>query len=73
MGIFKPETKRYVLEQIEELRKRGAQGIILGSTEIPLIIDQSDVRIPVFDTTRLHSLMAVEFILGRYVPRAPVK
>jgi aspartate racemase len=71
MGIFKPETKRYVLEQIEELRKRGAQGIILGSTEIPLIIDQSDVRIPVFDTTRLHSLMAVDFILGRYVPRAP--
>ncbi len=73
MGIFKPETKRYVLERIEELRKRGAQGIILGSTEIPLIIDQSDVRIPVFDTTRLHSLMAVEFILGRYLPRAPVK
>ena len=69
MGIFKPETKRYVLEQIEELRKR----MILGSTEIPLIIDQSDVRIPVFDTTRLHSLMAVEFILGRCVPRAPVK
>jgi aspartate racemase len=73
MGIFKPETKRYVLEQIEELRRRGAQGIILGSTEIPLIIGQSDVRIPVFDTTRLHSLMGVDFILGRYVPRAPVK
>jgi aspartate racemase len=73
MGIFKPETKRYVLEQIEELRKRGAQGIILGSTEIPLIIAQSDVRIPVFDTTRLHSLMGVDFILGRYVPRAPLE
>lgn len=73
MGIFKPETKRYVLDQIEELRKGGAQGIILGSTEIPLIIGQSDVQIPVFDTTRLHSLMAVDFILGRYVPRAPVK
>lgn len=72
MGIFKPETKRYVLDQIEELRKRGAQGIILGSTEIPLIIDQADVQIPVFDTTRLHSLMAVDFILGRYVPRASV-
>ena len=72
MGIFKPETKRYVLEQIEDLRKRGAQGVILGSTEIPLIIDQADVQIPVFDTTRLHSLMAVDFILGRYVPRAPV-
>jgi aspartate racemase len=73
MGIFKPATKRYVLEQIEELRKRGAQGVILGSTEIPLIVDQADVQIPVFDTTRLHSLMAVDFILGRYMPRAPVK
>jgi aspartate racemase len=73
MGIFKPQTKQYVLEQIEELRKRGAQGVILGSTEIPLIINQSDLRLPVFDTTRLHSRMAVEFILGRYVPRAPVK
>ena len=73
MGILKPETKRYVLEQIEELRRRGAQGVILGSTEIPLIIGPSDVQVPVFDTTRLHSLMAVEFILGRYVPRAPAK
>jgi aspartate racemase len=56
------------LEQIAELHSRGAQGIVLGCTEFPLIIDQSDVSFPVFDTTRLHSMMAVDFIVGRYQP-----
>lgn len=64
-GIFKPESKKYVLQQIDELHKRGAQGIVLGCTEFPLIIKPSDVSIPVFDTTRLHSQMAVDFILGK--------
>jgi aspartate racemase len=65
MGIFKPESKKFVLDQIEELKRRGAQGIILGCTEFPLIIKQSDVTVPVFDTTHLHSQMAVDFILGK--------
>lgn len=64
MGVFKPATKRFVLDQIEDLRKHGAQGIILGCTEFTLIISQADVQIPVFDTTRLHAQMAVDFILG---------
>jgi aspartate racemase len=64
-GIFKVESKKYVLQQIEELRKRGAQGIVLGCTEFPLIIKPSDVGVPLFDTTRLHSQMAVDFILGK--------
>jgi len=64
-GIFKPKSKKYVLQQIEELKKQGAQGIVLGCTEFPLIIKPSDVSIPVFDTTRLHSQMAVDFILGK--------
>jgi aspartate racemase len=71
MGIFTPKSKRYVLRQIEELESQGLEGIILGCTEFPLIIKQSDVRVPVFDTTRLHAQMAVDFILGRYVPPAP--
>jgi len=65
VGIFKPESKKYVIDQIEELRRRGAQGIVLGCTEFPLIIRQADVSIPVFDTTLLHSQMAVDFILGK--------
>lgn len=64
-GIFKPESKKYVLGQIEELRKRGAEGIVLGCTEFPLIIKPADVTMPVFDTTLLHSQMAVDFILGK--------
>ena len=65
MGIFKPESKKYVLDQIEELRQRGAEGIVLGCTEFPLIIKPADVTMPVFDTTLLHSQMAVDFILGK--------
>jgi aspartate racemase len=65
MGVYKPESKKYVLDQIKELRLRGAQGIVLGCTEFPLIIKQADVAIPVFDTTLLHSQMAVDFILGK--------
>jgi aspartate racemase len=70
MGILKPETKRYVLAEIERLRKRGARGIVLGCTEFPLIIKQADVPFPAFDTTYLHSRMAVDFILGRYAPHS---
>lgn len=65
MGVFKPESKKYVLDQIEELRQRGAQGIVLGCTEFPLIIKSADGTLPVFDTTLLHSQMAVDFILGK--------
>ena len=65
LGVFKPESKKYVLNQIEELRQRGAQGIVLGCTEFPLIIKPADVILPVFDTTLLHSQMAVDFILGK--------
>src|SRR6266849_6171442 len=65
MGIFKAESKKYVLQQIQELRQRGAQGIVLGSTEFPLIIKPADVAVPLFDTTLLHSQMAVDFILGK--------
>ena len=64
MGVFKPASRNYVLQQIEELRKRGAEGIVLACTEFPLIIRQEDVSIPVFDTTLLHSQMAVDWILG---------
>ena len=65
LGSFKPESKKYVLDQIEGLRKQGAQGIILGCTEFPLIIKPSDISIPTFDTSLLHAQMAVDFIMGK--------
>jgi aspartate racemase len=45
------------------LIKRGAQGIILGCTELPLLITQDDVEITLLSTTDLHAQLAVDFIL----------
>ncbi len=59
--IIKPETKEAFLTIIRELIDQGAQGIVLGCTEIPLLIKQSDVEVPVFDTTAIHSERAIAF------------
>lgn len=62
-GQFLPETKHRFLQLIEELFAKGAGGVILGCTEIPMLIKQTDTRVPVFDTTLLHATAAVEFAL----------
>jgi aspartate racemase len=49
---------------IAGLQAKGAQGVVLGCTEIPLLIRQSDVSIPVFDTTRIHAEAAVDWALS---------
>ncbi|TWI77913.1 aspartate racemase [Lacibacter cauensis] len=63
-GIFLPETKQQYLAIINRLIAQGAEGIILGCTEIPLIISQQDVSLPVFNTTFLHAQAAVAFALS---------
>ena len=63
-GILRPATKTRYLEIIAALADRGAEGAILGCTEIPLIVKQEDTAVPVFDTTVLHAAAAVEFALG---------
>lgn len=63
-GIFRDETREHYLRIIEALARRGAEGVILGCTEIPLLIKQEDCRWPVFDTTLLHAEAAVGFALG---------
>jgi len=62
--IIKTETKEAFLTIIRELTDQGAQGIVLGCTEIPLLVKQSDVEVPVFDTTAIHSAKAVAFALS---------
>ena len=57
-------SRRACLEIIGELTERGAEGIILGCTELPLLISPGDVAVPVFDTTRLHAEAAVEMALA---------
>lgn len=47
----------------------GAQGVVLGCTELSLTLSQVDVDVPVFDTTALHALAAVDFALGSEAPR----
>lgn len=53
-GILKDESRKYFLSVIEELRSRGAEGVILGCTEIPMLIKQTDTDLPVLDTTALQ-------------------
>jgi aspartate racemase len=63
-GIVKPDTKKRYLSIIEDLIKNGAEGIILGCTEIPLIVKDDDISVATFDTALIHSKAAVEFSLG---------
>ena len=62
-GIFAEQTKQRYLKIISDLMNEGAEGIVLGCTELPLMIKQLDVNVPIFDTTLLHSKAAVEFSL----------
>ncbi|MBE3129524.1 MAG: aspartate/glutamate racemase family protein [Acidobacteria bacterium] len=62
-GIVRDESRRAYAAVIRDLERRGAQGVILGCTEIPLLIKAADSPIPVFDTTALHAAAAVEFAL----------
>ena len=51
---------------IDALIKRGAEGIVLGCTEIPILIKQEDSSVPVFDTTNIHACAAIEFALNYF-------
>jgi len=63
-GVFLPERKLQYLRIIDTLVKQGAEGIILGCTEIPILIKQKDCSVPVFDTAFIHSDAAVKFATG---------
>jgi len=63
-GVINPGSRRAFQKIIANLQDQGAQGVILGCTEIPLLIQQADVAIPVFDTTRLHAEAAVAWALA---------
>lgn len=63
-GLINSETKASYISIINDLVKRGAEGIILGCTEIPMLISQDGFTIPIFDTTRIHSEAIVEYILS---------
>jgi len=59
-GQIRPESKARYLQIMQDLAARGAQGIILGCTEIGLLVKQEDCQLPVFDTTLIHAQEAVQ-------------
>jgi aspartate racemase len=63
LGKINESSKQKYIEIINNLIKNGAEGIILGCTEIPLLVKQKDVTIPLFDTTTIHAKSAVEYAL----------
>lgn len=67
VGEFKDSSRQYYSEVIKDLTTQGAQGVILGCTEIGLLISQEDSPIPVFDTTAIHAAAAVNFLLESLV------
>lgn len=63
-GVILEETRAQYIQIINDLIKEGAEGIILGCTEIPMLISQADFDIPVFDTTKIHCEAIVDYILS---------
>ena len=63
-GIIDDASRQIYVEVIEELQSHGARGVVLGCTEIPLLVKQSDVSIPIFDTTTIHAHAAVDWALA---------
>lgn len=63
VGVVREESKQKYQQVIERLKAQGAEGVILGCTEITLLIQQTDTDLPVFDTTRIHAEAAVDLAL----------
>ncbi|MBC8359580.1 MAG: aspartate/glutamate racemase family protein [Candidatus Aminicenantes bacterium] len=63
LGEIKSQSKEKFIRIIKNLAASGAEGVILGCTEIPLLISQEDCEVPLFDTTRIHARFAVEYAL----------
>ena len=64
LGIIKEANKQNYLAIMDKLKAAGAEGIILGCTEIPLLIKDKDYDLPLFDTTFIHASAAVDFSLN---------
>lgn len=63
LGEVKQSSRNAYLTIIDDLAKQGAQGIILGCTEVALLLQQHHTSIPLYDTTALHALAAIEYSL----------
>lgn len=64
VGEIREASRRKLQDAVKRLAEQGAEGVILGCTEIGLLLRQSDVSIPMFDTTVIHAKRAVEIALA---------
>jgi aspartate racemase len=73
-GIVTAESKARYLDVIRSLERQGAQAVILGCTEIELLVKDGDASVPLFETTRLHAELAADVALGSApLPPPPVR
>ncbi len=63
-GEYRDDSRKAYVNIIDRLGERGAQGVVLGCTEIPLLVRQKDVSLPLFDTTAIHARAAVAWALS---------
>lgn len=63
VGEINPSSKARLLEIVQKLSRMGAEGVILGCTELPMLVNQTDCEIPIFDTTFLHAMAGVDYAL----------
>jgi aspartate racemase len=64
IGKIQPTSRARYIEILDRLIQEGAEGIILGCTEIGLLVHDGDCKAPLFDTTRIHAIAAVEYALA---------
>ena len=64
-GNIKASSKAYVMDVLQTMIDKGANGLVLGCTEFPLMLSEDDFSIPIFNTTLIHSQAAVDFILNQ--------
>jgi len=63
-GKFTEEAKKFFIHQMQLLEAQGAEGIILGCTELPMLLSQKDFLLPLLETSLLHAHLAADFILS---------
>ena len=64
-GQIRAESRAGYVDIIKKLAARGAQGVILGCTEIPLLVSEADAGLPLFDTTLLHAEAALDYAVSK--------
>jgi len=63
-GIHHDSSRREYLRIIDDLHRRGAEGVILGCTEIGMLVHQEDTLVPLYDTTTIHAEAAIDLLVG---------